>query len=111
VIFGAGHLSITAAAGLPITPLIIARAIVLNSVGGLMFGWLFWTFGFESAALAHFFADVIMYTLIPLSRLPRSQTGVVLATAGVGFIVLLAILWAVRTLRWERTHAPALQTS
>lgn len=111
VIFGAAHLSITAAAGLPITPLIIARAIVLNSVGGLMFGWLFWTIGFESAVLAHFFADLIMYTLIPIARLPGSETGVIVASAVMGLIVLLAILWAVRTLRWERTRAPALQAN
>ena len=39
--------------------LVVTSTFVLNGIGGLAFGWLFWTFGLESAMLAHFFADAI----------------------------------------------------
>lgn len=65
VVFGLGHLPITAAVT-EITPLVVGRAIVLNGVGGIVFGWLFWKKGFESAVIAHFTADVVLLTLLPL---------------------------------------------
>lgn len=65
VIFGLGHLPITASLT-QINPLVITRAIVLNGVGGVLFGWLFWKKGFESAMVAHFTADVFLLTLFPL---------------------------------------------
>lgn len=65
VVFGLGHLPITASVT-TITPLIIVRAIVLNGVGGIVFGWLFWKKGLESAMIAHFTTDVFLLTLFPL---------------------------------------------
>lgn len=65
VFFGLGHLPITASVT-TITPLIIVRAIVLNGVGGIVFGWLFWKKGLESAMIAHFTTDVFLLTLFPL---------------------------------------------
>lgn len=65
VIFGLGHLPITASMT-ALTPLIIARAIVLNGIGGIVFGWLFWKKGLESAMIAHFTADIFLLTLFPL---------------------------------------------
>jgi membrane protease YdiL (CAAX protease family) len=65
IIFGLGHLPITAALT-KITPLIIARAVVLNGIGGLVFGWLYWKKGLESAIIAHFTADIFLLTLLPL---------------------------------------------
>ena len=41
--FGAAHLPTAAAIGWPLNSLVITRTIVLNSLGGLAFGWLFWT--------------------------------------------------------------------
>jgi hypothetical protein len=70
----------------------------LNSLGGLAFGWLFWTFGLESAMLAHFFADVILYTLIPLAAMPEGETARMLAITGVVVIILVTLVWALRTL-------------
>jgi uncharacterized membrane protein len=78
--------------------LVVARTIVLNSLGGLVFGWLFWSLGLESAMMAHFLTDVIIYTLIPLAALPDGETERMLATAGVVAVVLLTLLWAGRTL-------------
>lgn len=64
VAFGLGHLPATAAAGLPLTPLIITRALVLNGVVGMAAGWLYWSFGLESAMIAHFSADIILHVIL-----------------------------------------------
>ena len=65
VIFGAGHLpavmTITT-----LTPLLIARTIVLNAVGGIIFGWLYWKKGLESAMISHFSADIVLHVILPL---------------------------------------------
>ena len=66
VIFGLGHLPATAAIGLPLNTLVITRAIVLNGLGGLAFGWLYWRQGLESAMLAHFSADIVVHVITPL---------------------------------------------
>jgi membrane protease YdiL (CAAX protease family) len=65
VLFGLGHLPATAAL-LPITPLVVLRAIVLNGLGGVIFGWLYFTRGLESAMLSHFSADLILHVLFAL---------------------------------------------
>jgi len=65
ILFGLGHLPATAAAGLPMDALVITRAIVLNGLAGLVFGWLYWTFGLEAAMLSHFSADIVLH-VIPL---------------------------------------------
>ena len=65
VLFGLGHLPATAAL-LPITPLVVLRAIVLNGLGGLAFGYLYFTRGLESAMLSHFSADLILHVLFAL---------------------------------------------
>jgi hypothetical protein len=65
VVFGLGHLPVTAALT-KITPLVVGRAVVLNGVGGIVFGWLYWKKGLESAMLAHLVADVFLLTLLPM---------------------------------------------
>lgn len=64
VVFGLGHLPVTAALT-AITPLIVLRAVVLNGIGGVIFGWLFWKKGLEAAMFAHFVTDVFLLTLLP----------------------------------------------
>ena len=66
VLFGIGHLPGTAAIGLSLDSLVITRALVLNGLGGVVFGWLYWTRGLESAILAHFSADVVLHAVVPL---------------------------------------------
>jgi hypothetical protein len=66
VLFGLGHLPATAAAGLPIDSIVIARAVVLNGLLGVGFGWLYFTDGLESAMLAHFSADIMIHVIVPL---------------------------------------------
>jgi membrane protease YdiL (CAAX protease family) len=62
IIFGLGHLPATAAL-IPITPLVVARAVVLNGLAGIAFGYLYWTRGLESAMLSHFSADMILHVI------------------------------------------------
>ncbi len=64
VLFGLGHLPITSSL-VAITPFIIARSIVLNGVGGIVFGWLFWKKGLESAIVSHFSTDIVLHVLLP----------------------------------------------
>ena len=65
LLFGAGHLPTTAAM-LTLTPLVIARALLLNGIGGIVFGWLYWKRGLLAAMLAHFSADVVLHVVTPL---------------------------------------------
>lgn len=60
VIFGVGHLPATAAL-VKLTPLLVGRAIVLNSIVGVATGYLFWRYGLEAAVLAHFSADLVLH--------------------------------------------------
>ena len=64
VIFGIGHLPTVLAITTP-TPLLITRVIVLNAVGGIIFGWLYWKKGLESAMISHFSADIILHVIVP----------------------------------------------
>ncbi len=64
VIFGLGHLPITSTIT-SITPLIIVRAVLLNGVGGIIFGWLYWKKGLESAMISHFSADIVIQVIFP----------------------------------------------
>ncbi|MEZ4683152.1 MAG: CPBP family intramembrane glutamic endopeptidase [Caldilineaceae bacterium] len=66
LLFGLGHLPATVAAGLPLDALVITRAIVLNGLGGLAFGWFYWTFGLEAAMVSHFSADLVLHVIMPL---------------------------------------------
>ena len=66
ILFGLGHLPATVAAGLPLDALVITRAIVLNGLAGLVFGWFYWTFGLESAMVSHFSGDMVLHVIWPL---------------------------------------------
>jgi len=65
VLFGLGHLPATALL-VPLTSLIITRAIVLNGLLGIVFGWLYWKRGLEAAMLSHFSADLVLHVLLAL---------------------------------------------
>ncbi len=64
VIFGLGHLPMTSAL-ITLTPLVIARALVLNGIYGVVMGWLYWKHGLESAMVAHFSGDLVLHVVIP----------------------------------------------
>ena len=65
VLFGVGHLPATAML-VPLTPLVVTRALLLNGLAALVFGHLYWKRGLESAMLAHFTADVFLHLISPL---------------------------------------------
>lgn len=65
IIFGLLHLPSTAALA-PITPFITARAVILNGIAGIAFGWLYWRMGLESAMIGHFTCDIILHAILPL---------------------------------------------
>ncbi len=66
ILFGIGHLPVTSEL-MDLTPLVVFRALLLNGVGGMIFGWLYWKKGLESAMIAHFSADIVLHVLLPLS--------------------------------------------
>lgn len=109
LVFAAGHIGAASNLGWPMNPLVITRGMVLNSIGGLTFGWLFFTLGLESAMLGHFLADAVFYTLLPLASMPGSEMGRILATAGVSLVILLALAWGWRTLRRESRHVASAE--
>ncbi len=65
VLFGLGHLPATSML-LPLTPLVITRAIVLNGLLGIAFGYLYMKHGLESAMISHFSADIVLHVLLAL---------------------------------------------
>jgi membrane protease YdiL (CAAX protease family) len=52
LLFGIAHLPALATM-VALTPLIVIRTILLNALGGVLFGWLFWRRSLEAAMVAH----------------------------------------------------------
>jgi len=65
ILFGLGHLPATAML-IPLTPLVILRAIVLNGLLGIAFGYLYEKYGLEAAITSHFSADIVLHVLLAL---------------------------------------------
>jgi hypothetical protein len=65
ILFGVGHLPAVALI-IPLTMLVIIRTVLLNAIGGIMFGWLYQKYGLESAMVAHFSADIVLHVLLVL---------------------------------------------
>lgn len=65
VVFGIMHLPATMAI-VQLTPLVLVRALLLNGIGGIVFGFLYWKKGLESAMLAHFITDTVVHGLLQL---------------------------------------------
>ena len=62
LLFGLGHLP-SASLFMKITPLVVVAAIVLNGLAGIAFGYLYRRRGLESAMVAHFTADFVIYVI------------------------------------------------
>jgi hypothetical protein len=62
VLFGLGHLP-SASLVMPITALVVVAAISLNGIAAIAFGWLYRKHGLESAMIAHFVADFVLYVV------------------------------------------------
>ena len=59
ILFGLGHLPATSAMT-PITKMLVVRALVLNGIAGIAFGYLYWKRGLEAAMLGHMSAHLVM---------------------------------------------------
>jgi membrane protease YdiL (CAAX protease family) len=64
ILFGLGHLP-SASLVMHITPAVVAFALILNGIPALSFGYLYWRRGLESAMIAHFCADFVIYVIGP----------------------------------------------
>ena len=62
VLFGLGHLP-AASRVMQITPEVVFVALALNGVAAVSFGYLYWKRGLESAMIAHFCADFVVYVV------------------------------------------------
>jgi len=65
VAFGLGHLPATSQS-FTITAMVVLRAVVLNGLGGIVFGWFYWRHGLLSAMASHFSADLVIHVIVPL---------------------------------------------
>ncbi|MCP5494817.1 MAG: CPBP family intramembrane metalloprotease [Leptospiraceae bacterium] len=64
--FAVGHFPVVfQAVGTPSLGLLV-YVLLGNSLGGFVFGWLYWKKGLESAFVAHLFTHVVMLTIQPL---------------------------------------------
>lgn len=62
LLFGAGHLP-TLATLAPLTTMLVLRTLLLNSIAGVAFGWLYWRRGLLAAMAAHFSADIVLHVI------------------------------------------------
>lgn len=66
-LFAAAHLPATELLLGELTPLLIIRCFLLNGIGGIFFGYLFWKKGFEYAVFAHMFSHItLQLVFIPI---------------------------------------------
>jgi hypothetical protein len=65
VAFGVSHLPATAAV-FELTPAVVGRALVLNGIAGVAFGWLYWRHGLVAAVVAHLGTDIVLELVVPV---------------------------------------------
>ena len=66
VLFAVGHFPVVyQAVGTP-SPGLLTYILIGNSIGGIIFGRLYWKKGLESAVIAHIFAHVVMVLAEPI---------------------------------------------
>lgn len=65
ILFGVGHLPLAYRLAEPSLQLTMA-IISINSVGGIVFGYLYWKRGLAAAMIAHFMADIVILIIWPL---------------------------------------------
>lgn len=60
LVFGLVHISNLLILDMPLTLAVVGSTVVMNGMIGLLFGWLYWKHGLESAMLSHFFVDIVL---------------------------------------------------
>ena len=66
LLFAAGHFPAVFQAVEQPSPLLLLYILAGNSIGGIIFGWLYWKKGLEAAFTAHIFTHVILVLLQPV---------------------------------------------
>ncbi|WP_110113165.1 CPBP family intramembrane glutamic endopeptidase [Bacillus sp. CGMCC 1.16541] len=67
ILFGIGHFGANVAIFGELTTVVIVRALLLNGVGGIAFGYLYWKHGLQYAIIAHAMTHISMQLIfIPL---------------------------------------------
>ncbi len=66
ILFALGHFPIAFQVVESPTTALLAYLLIGNSLGGLIFGWLYWKKGLESAFIAHIFTHVILVFAEPM---------------------------------------------
>jgi membrane protease YdiL (CAAX protease family) len=67
ILFGVGHLPAVSAM-VPLTPVVVARTVLLNALAGIAFGWLFWRRSLEAAMIAHATGHVVLFVVKLVTR-------------------------------------------
>jgi hypothetical protein len=62
LVFGALHFPNMMMFG-ALTPLVMVQILLMNGLIGVLFGWLYWKYGLESAMIAHFSVDIVLHVL------------------------------------------------
>ena len=63
LLFAIGHFPVVFQALVSPSALLLSYVVLGNSIGGIIFGWLYWKRGLESAFIAHIIAHVVMVSL------------------------------------------------
>lgn len=63
ILFGLGHLPSYLSYGCKKTPVFIVATLTLNLWGAIIFGWLYWQYGLESAIIAHMLFHLLWYPI------------------------------------------------
>jgi membrane protease YdiL (CAAX protease family) len=106
VLFGLAHLPLTSQIGISLDAMVVIRTIIRNGVAGVAFGWLYWSFGLESAMLAHFSADVIRHCFVPLMTQQADTPHSIIAGAIVVLLIVLAAFWSIRAILQDSKQFP-----
>lgn len=65
--FAVGHFPMTAALFDGLTPTLMIRGLLLNGIGGIFFGYLYWRYGLMFSILSHMFTHIALQLIfIPL---------------------------------------------
>lgn len=64
--FALVHLANAAGLGIPLTVGLVTLVVILNGTAGLLFGWLYFRHGIETAILAHIVFDFMQFIVLPI---------------------------------------------
>jgi hypothetical protein len=80
--------------------------LLVNMMFGIVFGWLYWKQGLESAILAHFMVDAVGSSIVVPAYLSRNP--LVCVTVPIGLILVAVISWHALTPRVARPSSPEI---